>query len=153
MFFFLVRDKSTPILGWPGLRQFKLSINCPRDCLVNLEGEKIICRAIRAKNMEGETRTPTAVDLYLKVIVTRPTKECKIKTKGSRLDLSGGAPVVLGPGEKKRVILPYRVKGSGLQFVVNICRVRSMMSSVVLCSSGELVVQMYNTSSESELIS
>lgn len=51
------------------------------------------------------------------------------------------------------IIPAFKVQGTGIQSVVNVCQMPRMHVSVSLQSSGELAIQIFNANAEAKLIS
>lgn len=71
-FYVVYGGKINPILGFPGLKMFELSVRCMDDYLIKTGGEKILYHAISAKR-----ECKPDIDLSVIVVQTRHTKRCR----------------------------------------------------------------------------
>lgn len=148
--FHVINGKVQLILGYPRLKDLGMTVDCTEDCLHNKSGKKILCHAVRVK---GTDKSMASGSSYVKVTQTRDAKGSKVTRKGNRLLIPVGVPVVLGPKEHGMVIFAFRVQETGIQAVVNVCQMPSILVRVSLRQSRDLGIQIFNSNEESKIIS
>lgn len=93
--FHVSAGKVQPILGFSGLKELDMGVDCGADCLTRKDGKKLYCHAVRLKEQE---QSGTAKSLcYVKVTQTCDAKGSKLVRNHNRLMISAGVHVVLGP--------------------------------------------------------
>lgn len=102
----------------------------------------------------GEERGDFAIGMRLQpeVSMTRSVKGCRAEVRENRVEFPDGSSVVMGKGDTKTVILPYRVIGNGLQALVEIFKVARIFPNVAFGANGDVVVLLFNSGSQSKLI-
>lgn len=73
--------------------------------------------------------------------------------KNERLLILAEVHIVLGPQENRMIIPAFRIRGTRIQLVVNVCKLVGIHVSVSLRNSRVLGIQIFNANHEAKIIS
>lgn len=110
------------------------------------KGQMFLCHAVNVREEEGNK-------LEVNVKLTRELERLRVVRKEKRLLMPLGMSLVMGPHESRQVILPFKVTGSGIQSIVSMCQIPHMMVSAGYRVSGKIVLHLFNSCGEAEMMS
>lgn len=111
-----------------------MGVDCAMDCLTSNYGKKLLYHAVKVKKPK---RINAGRDVFVKVTQTKEAKSIKVTRKNDKLLMLVGVLIVLGPEENKIIIPVFRVRGTSIQFVANVCQISGVHVSVLLRNSGD----------------
>lgn len=99
--FHVTLGKVQPILGYPGLKDMHLMVDCEGDCLTRKDVKRLLCHPVKVK--EGD-RLIADNSPVVRITITREVQGSKVMQKENRLLIHASVPVVLGPRETRIII-------------------------------------------------
>lgn len=148
--FHIISGRVHPIFGYSGLKMVGLGVDCGGDCLFGMDNKKVLFHAVKVKRAELRV---DGKNLAVRVTQTKDTKGSRVIKKENILLIPVGILVVVGPKENKIVITAFKVHGTGIQSMVNVCSILGMHVSVSLRSSRGIRIQIFNATTEAKIIS
>lgn len=85
-----------------------LNVKCDKDCVQDADGHNFFCHFV-----SGDQEVRMQLKLHVQLMRDVPSK--KVTRKGDRMMIPMSQLIALGPFATRRIILPFRIMGTGLK--------------------------------------